>query len=97
MTKTIKIITTHVYPPIPVRAYDWSAHYDGHEEEGPVGWGKTKAEALADLVELSADYPKRCKTSLVAPDNGDCLHCFAANGEECRERRERADRKEQRP
>lgn len=43
-----KIITTHVYPPIPDRRNDWSAHFDG-EEEGLAGWGRTEAEAVEDL------------------------------------------------
>jgi hypothetical protein len=47
------IITSHVYPPIPIRAYDWCAHADGHEECGPVGWGETEAAALADLAQQS--------------------------------------------
>lgn len=45
-----KIITTHVFPPIPVRTSDWSAHYDG-DEEGHVGWGTSEAEAIGDLLE----------------------------------------------
>lgn len=49
----MKIITIYVYPPIPIRTHDWSAHYDGHEEEGPIGYGETESEALAELLELS--------------------------------------------
>lgn len=45
-----KIVTTHVYPPIPDRSNDWSAHYEGLEE-GPCGRGPTEAEAIADLKE----------------------------------------------
>lgn len=44
-----KIVTEHVYPPIPIRTMDWVAHYDGDEEGGPRGWGRTEAEAIADL------------------------------------------------
>jgi len=51
-----KIITSHVYPPIPWRGNDWCAHlddYDGAPDAGPqvVGWGATEAEAVADLKE----------------------------------------------
>jgi hypothetical protein len=46
-----KILTYHEFPPIPVRAFDWSAVVDGDEENGPYGWGATKAAAVADLVE----------------------------------------------
>jgi hypothetical protein len=48
-----KIITTHVYPPIPWRQFDWSAHYDGEEEDGPYGWGATPEKAVAELKEAS--------------------------------------------
>lgn len=43
-----KIITTYVKPPIPTRAWDYSAHFDC-DEEGPVGWGRDIPEALEDL------------------------------------------------
>lgn len=47
------IITTHVYPPIPVRCMDWSAHFDGDDDEDRIaGWGATEAEAIADLKAL---------------------------------------------
>lgn len=45
----MKIVTNNVYPPIPIRSFDWCAHYD--DEEGPTGWGATEAEAIADLTE----------------------------------------------
>ena len=45
-----KIVTTHVYPPIPDRRFDWCAYRDG-QEEGNTGWGKTEKEAIADLLE----------------------------------------------
>jgi hypothetical protein len=37
--------------PIPTRAYDWCAHLDGYEEAGPYGWGPTRDQARADLLE----------------------------------------------
>lgn len=43
-----KIVTTHVYPPIPSRHWDYCAHFDG-DEEGPVGWGPSISDALDDL------------------------------------------------
>lgn len=45
-----KIITTNVFPPIPTRAFDWSAHWESREE-GPYGYGPTEAEAIRDLTE----------------------------------------------
>lgn len=50
-----KIITTFVYPPIPVRNCDWSAHLDGDEPDDDgrmtVGRGETEADAIKDLIE----------------------------------------------
>ncbi len=43
------VVTSHDNPPIPERQYDWSAHLDGHEEDGPVGHGTTEAEAITEL------------------------------------------------
>lgn len=45
------IITTHVYPPIPQRYFDWCAYRDGYEPGCLVGWGSTEAIAIADLEE----------------------------------------------
>lgn len=47
-----KIITHFVYPPIPIRNYDWSATLDGYEGGDPIGYGKTEQEAIDDLKEL---------------------------------------------
>lgn len=49
-----KIITTYVYPPIPIRSMDWQAHFDGDEpnDNGAmlVGRGATEQEAIDDLL-----------------------------------------------
>jgi len=45
-----KIITSHVFPPIPTRCFDWSAHFENFEE-GPYGFGRTETEAIRDLTE----------------------------------------------
>ncbi len=56
----MKIITSHDFPPIPDRSCDWSASTDNYDcdadQDGffsthPVGYGRTKAEAIADLLE----------------------------------------------
>lgn len=53
----MKIRTDFIYPPIPVRDFDWSAvdgnTYDGAEDAGPqcIGYGRTEQEAIADLLE----------------------------------------------
>jgi hypothetical protein len=47
----MKIKTEYVYPPIPIRSYDWSAKLVGYEPGNPVGYGETEAEAIEDLKE----------------------------------------------
>lgn len=55
MTNTRRIVTSHVYPPIPIRSHDWCAYVDGREEDGRYGWGTTEAEAIQDLQDT---YPE---------------------------------------
>lgn len=50
-----KIVTTFVYPPIPLRQFDWSANLDGWEPGEPQGWGETEEAAIADLREQLED------------------------------------------
>ena len=49
----MKIVTEIVFPPIPVRNYDWRAYdddtYDGNTSHSPVGYGATREEAIEDL------------------------------------------------
>jgi hypothetical protein len=52
----MKIKTENVYPPIPIRHFDWCA-YDDDTYDGPgstIGWGETEQEteqeAVADLM-----------------------------------------------
>jgi hypothetical protein len=51
------IRTDYVYPPIPIRQFDWSAvednTYDG--EGSPQGTGATEEEAITDLLEQLED------------------------------------------
>lgn len=44
------IKTSHVYPPIPLRQFDWCAFIDGEEERGEYGWGRTEQEAIDDFI-----------------------------------------------
>lgn len=47
---SIKVRTENVYPPIPVRQWDWSAVDDNTYEPGcPIGWGRTEQAAIDDL------------------------------------------------
>lgn len=45
-----KIVTSNIYPPIPIRTMDWCAYFDGEEELGGYGYGRTEAEAVADFI-----------------------------------------------
>lgn len=45
------ICVDFVYPPIPIRSFDWAAWEDGREEFGPYGRGSTREAAVADLLE----------------------------------------------
>jgi hypothetical protein len=48
----MRIRTSHIYPPIPLRNCDWSA-VDDQTYDGPgcpVGYGATEQEAIDDLM-----------------------------------------------
>jgi hypothetical protein len=49
------IITSYVFPPIPVRHYDYCAFRQGTEVSGNYGWGASKEDAIADLITIEAD------------------------------------------
>ena len=56
-TQPRKVITDHIYPPIPVRHMDWCAWFEGEEEAGGYGYGPTEADAIADLLDNADEYP----------------------------------------
>ena len=53
------IVTSHPYPPIPLRSMDWQACFDGEEEDGPYGYGATETEAIEDLKRNRVQHWKR--------------------------------------
>jgi len=57
LIKGLRIRTHHEFPPIPLRDFDWAAVDDStYDGPGcPVGYGKTEAEAIADLLEQIED------------------------------------------
>jgi len=69
-----KIITSYDHPPIPVRSFDWSACYEGFEEDGPCGHGATEAEAIADLTE-NYDPPCPMCGDDITNEYGYCRPC----------------------
>ena len=57
-----KIITEHVFPPIPIRQFDWAAYDENYEPPdsdgvggGIDGYGRTEAEAIADYKQKVED------------------------------------------
>ncbi len=46
-----KIITSHDYPPIPDRRFDWSAIREDYDEGDLIGHGRTEQEAIDDLTQ----------------------------------------------
>lgn len=47
----MKITTSYVCPPIPVREFDWQAVTDDYEPDAPIGYGATEQQAIDDLLE----------------------------------------------
>jgi hypothetical protein len=53
---TRPVVTSHVFPPIPCRDFDWCAHFDDVGADcSPHGWGRTEAEAKQDLLDNYGD------------------------------------------
>lgn len=50
-----EIIVDFVYPPIPIREFDWFAYFDGDEpnDDGDMmhGYGKTPLDAIVALLD----------------------------------------------
>ncbi len=55
MPHDTQIITSLVYPPIPIRTFDWCAYRENGDERSPRGWGRTKDDAIADLLAIEED------------------------------------------
>lgn len=58
--RVLNIRTSFVYPPIPIRQFDWSAvdddTYDGADDSHcPIGHGATEQEAIDDLMQQIED------------------------------------------
>ena len=44
-----RIETEFIYPPIPMRKFDWQATRGDYDEGDPIGYGETEKEAILDL------------------------------------------------
>ena len=49
------IHTDCIYPPIPIRKYDWQATRGDYDEGDPIGHGETEKEAILDLLEQESE------------------------------------------
>lgn len=50
------LITANIFPPIPIRDWDWCCYRDGDDElSHTYGWGRTEQEALADWRRLQQE------------------------------------------
>jgi hypothetical protein len=49
------IITSHDYPPIPIREYDWSAIREDYDAGDLIGYGRTEQEAIDNLKQQEDD------------------------------------------
>jgi hypothetical protein len=47
------IQTSFLYPPIPVRYFDWQAVHEGYEPGDAIGRGETEQEAIDDLLDCN--------------------------------------------
>lgn len=75
----MKIVTHHVYPPIPTRNCDWCAVTENYEPGSPMGEAPTEGAAISDLL---SEY---CMARGADTDStGGCLLCFALAGKQCR-------------
>lgn len=61
--ETVRI--THELPPIPTRACNWRAGFDGREEEGRDGFGETPIAAILDLYQTT-ETPEEVLACVVA-------------------------------
>lgn len=51
-----RIVTEHIYPPIPIRGFDWIAWYADEDPEAQRnGYGNTEEAAKTDLVNTYPD------------------------------------------
>lgn len=59
--KRDKIITSFVYPPIPIRTHDWCAYRENDvEDASKYGWGSSKLEAVTALFERENEEDFLC-------------------------------------
>lgn len=48
----LQVTVDYIYPPIPLRNFDWCAYDENYEPGCPIGYGRTLREALEDYEEM---------------------------------------------
>ena len=70
-----KLVTSHIYPPIPDRSHDWCAYVEGDEEASKYGYGATEEEAgcggLSPLGNVSLGIAISAQNNRLAMSNAD--------------------------
>lgn len=74
MAMSSKIITNYILPPIPIRQFDWCAYFEDQDESSRCGYGRTKEEAIDDLL---TNFPPPCpdcdgKGSIIGIECANC-------------------------
>jgi len=49
-----RIVTRHICPPVPSKAFDWEATRESYEPGWPIGHGPTEQAAIDNLIEQEA-------------------------------------------
>jgi hypothetical protein len=56
----MKIVVSFIYPPIPMRQFDWLAMFDDDDGDSPrKGYGATRQEAIDNLLEYGDEHEPR--------------------------------------
>jgi hypothetical protein len=83
-----KIVTRYDPKPIPDRRFDWTAVTDNYDLGSPIGYGRTEAEAIADLRIIACEACGTEGRVLVTvagqwdpEDRGPCPYCEGTGGE----------------
>lgn len=73
----MKIKTNNVFPPIPIRQFDWCAWDDDKGEDGSkYGWGATEQAAIDDFLDNVNDH---CLTSAEQAAQASRCNCRGAD------------------
>ncbi len=64
----MRVETRYIRPATVARSHDWQAFFPDCEDEGPVGWGETEADAVKDLADQVSDLWLCCENEVIEMD-----------------------------